>query len=170
MGMYYKTGNLLDAPVDYICHQVNCQGRMGSGIAKQIRERWPVVYQEYQAKFDAIEEEIIKLCGSWESQMDVSEALLGDVQFVAVGENKTVVNMFAQQYYGYDGLRYTSYDAFWSCLGKIKEYIPKGSTIGFPWKIGCGLGGANWEVISTMIEEVLAEDYEVYIYILGGTK
>ena len=165
MGMYYKTGNLLDAPVDYICHQVNCQGRMGSGIAKQIQERWPVVYQEYQAKFDAIEEEIIKLCGSWESQMDVSEALLGDVQFVAVGENKTVVNMFAQQYYGYDGLRYTSYDAFWSCLGKIKEYIPKGSTIGFPWKIGCGLGGANWEVISTMIEEVLAEDYEVYIYI-----
>ena len=23
MGMYYKTGNLLEAPVDYICHQVN---------------------------------------------------------------------------------------------------------------------------------------------------
>ena len=170
MGMYYKTGNLLEAPVDYICHQVNCQGRMGSGIAKQIRERWPVVYQEYQAKFDVIEEEIIKLCGSWESQMDVSEALLGDVQFVAVGENKTVVNMFAQQYYGYDGLRYTSYDAFWSCLGKIKEYIPKGSTIGFPLKIGCGLGGANWDVIRTMVEQVLAKDYEVYIYVLRGTE
>ena len=100
MSIYFETGNLLNAPVDYICHQVNCQGRMGSGIAKQIRERWPVVYQEYQAKFDAVEEEIIKLCGSWESQMDISEALLGDVQFIAVGENKTVVNMFAQQYYG----------------------------------------------------------------------
>ena len=170
MSIYFETGNLLNAPVDYICHQVNCQGRMGSGIAKQIRERWPVVYQEYQAKFDAVEEEIIKLCGSWESQMDVSEALLGDVQFIAVGENKTVVNMFAQQYYGYDGLRYTSYDAFWACLGKIKEFIPKGSKIGFPDHIGCGLGGANWDVIRTMIEQVLAKDYEVYIYVLRGTE
>ena len=150
-------------------------------ILKKAKEKGKITYgelatelsdtnQEQMEKvFDAIEEEIIKLCGSWESQMDVSEALLGDVQFVAVGENKTVVNMFAQQYYGYDVLRYTSYDAFWACLGKIKEFVPKGSTIGFPWKIGCGLGGANWEVIMTMIEEVLAEDYEVYIYILGGT-
>lgn len=47
MGVHYKTGNLLDAPVDYICHQVNCQGRMASGIAKRIRERWPVVYDAY---------------------------------------------------------------------------------------------------------------------------
>ena len=52
MGMYYKTGDLLDAPVDYICHQVNCQGRMGSGIAKQIKERWPVVYEGYMAGFE----------------------------------------------------------------------------------------------------------------------
>ena len=170
MGLYYKTGNLLDAPVEYICHQVNCQGRMGSGIAKQIRERWPIVYQEYQAKFDEIEEEIIKLCGSWESQMDVSEVLLGDVQFITVGENKTVVNMFAQQYYGYDGERYTSYDAFWACLGGIKDSVPKGSKIGFPYRIGCGLGGANWQVIETMIYAVLGKDYDVYIYVLEGEE
>ena len=39
MSVYFKIGNLLDAPVDYICHQVNCQGRMGSGIAKQIKAK-----------------------------------------------------------------------------------------------------------------------------------
>jgi hypothetical protein len=38
-----------------------------------------------------------------------------------------------------------------------------GATIGFPDHIGCGLGGANWEVILTMIEEAL-NDYNVYIY------
>ncbi len=170
MGMYYKTGNLLEAPVDYICHQVNCQGRMGSGIAKQIREKWPVVYEEYHAKFQEMENEIIEMCGSWEIQMDVSEVLLGHTQIVPINDKQSVVNMFAQQYYGYDGLRYTSYDAFWACLGKILDEVPKGSTIGFPWRIGCGLGGANWEVITTMIEEVLAKDYEVYIYILEGAK
>ena len=162
----FRNGNLLDADVEYICHQVNCQGRMGSGIAKSIRERWPVVYDEYRAKFDEMEEKLIEVCGSWESQVDISDVLLGDVQLVRVGDNKTVINLFAQQYYGYDGKRYTSYDGFWTCLGKIRETVPAGAKIGFPDHIGCGLGGANWEVICTMIEEAL-NDYDVYIYKLG---
>ena len=162
--VHYKTGNLLDAPVDYICHQVNCQGRMGSGIAKQIKERWPVVYDQYIAAFKEREEEVVKLCGQWETQIDVSETLLGHLQQIPVSDTQTVINMFAQQWYGYDGKRYTSYDAFWACLGGIRDSIPKGSKIGFPMGIGCGLGGANWEVISTMIEEVLYKDFDVYIY------
>ena len=74
--------------------------------------------------------------------------------------------MFGQYGYGYNGLRYTSYDAFWSCLGKIKDSVPKGSTIGFPKKIGCDRGGANWAVILEMITEVLGSDYTVYIFYL----
>ena len=166
MGMYYKTGDLLDAPVDYICHQVNCQGRMGSGIAKQIRERWPIVYEQYISGFKAIEEESI----NWEDELDVSEVLLGRLQQIKVNDTQTVVNMFAQQYYGYDGKRYTSYDAFWACLGGIKDSVPKGSKIGFPYRIGCGLGGANWQVIETMIYAVLGKDFDVYIYMLEGEQ
>jgi O-acetyl-ADP-ribose deacetylase (regulator of RNase III) len=162
MSVHFEIGNLLDAPVDYICHQVNCQGRMGSGIAKQIRERWPIVYEQYIAGFKAIEEESI----NWEDQLDVSEVLLGRLQQIKVNDTQTVINMFAQQYYGYDGKRYTSYDAFWACLGGIRDSVPKGSKIGFPAKIGCGLGGANWEVIFRMIKEVLGDEYEVYIYML----
>lgn len=158
MGVHYKTGNLLDAPVDYICHQTNCQGRMASGIARQIRERWPVVYDEYR-----------EIYMSHLTKGGVVY-LQGHSQIVPVDNNKKVINMFAQLFYGYDGKRYTSYDAFWSCLGEIKNSVPKGSKIGFPYRIGCGLGGANWEVISTMIEEVLAKDYEVYIYKLEGVK
>lgn len=166
MSVYFKIGNLLDAPVDYICHQVNCQGRMGSGIAKQIRERWPVVYEQYTACFREREEKITEMCGGFEYQLDVSETLLGHLQQVKLSDTQTVINMFAQQYYGYDSKRYTSYDAFWSCLSGIRDSVPRGSKIGFPAKIGCGLGGANWEVIFRMIEQVLAEDFEVYIYIL----
>lgn len=164
--MIYRVGNLLNSNCDYICHQVNCQGRMASGIAKQIRERWPVVYDEYKAKYDNTEDDILRNCSSFEFAPDVSEVLLGDTQFIPVGDNKTVVNMFGQQYYGYDGKRYTSYDAFWNCLNLIKKSVPKGRTIGFPCKIGCDRGGANWNVIEAMIFEVLDEDYEVYIYCL----
>ena len=154
MSVYFEIGNLLDAPVDYICHQVNCQGRMRSGIAKQIRERWPVVYEEYE-----------KLHRQYLVKGGVTY-LHGQSQVVPINDHQSVINMFAQLFYGYDGKRYTSYDAFWACLGEITEVIPKGSKIGFPAKIGCGLGGANWEVIFRMIKEVLGDEYEVYIYML----
>ena len=160
----FRKGNLLDADVEYICHQVNCQGRMASGIAKSIKTKWHRVYEDYIAKCDSVRNKIIEMCGSWESHIDASEVLLGDIQLVPVEVDKTVINMFAQQHFGYDGKRYTSYDGFWSCLGKIREQVPYGSKIGFPDHIGCGLGGANWEVIKTMIWEALSEDYDVYIY------
>lgn len=166
MSVYFEIGNLLDAPVDYICHQVNCQGRMGSGIAKQIKERWPVVYEEYQKAFNNRTKEISDIFGGPTDPLIAGETLLGHSQQIKVNDTQTVINMFAQQYYGYDGKRYTSYDAFWACLGGIRNSVPKGSKIGFPAKIGCGLGGANWEVIFRMIEQVLGEDYEVYIYML----
>ena len=164
MSVYYINGDLLKSRHHYICHQVNCQGRMGSGIAKQIKAKWPAVYDAYRAKFQEMENEITEMCSSWEIQMDVSEVLLGHIQIVPVNDKQNVINMFAQQYYGYDGLRYTSYDAFWDCLNKIKETIPKGSEIAFPDHIGCGLGGANWSVIQSMIYAALNEDYNVYIY------
>ena len=36
--------------IDYIVHQVNCQGKMGSGVAKRIKDEYPVVYKNYMAK------------------------------------------------------------------------------------------------------------------------
>ena len=40
-------GNLLDSDATVICHQVNCQGKMNSGVAKAIRNKYPRVYEEY---------------------------------------------------------------------------------------------------------------------------
>ena len=103
----YVKGNLLDSNCDYICHQVNCQGVMGSGIARQIRERWPEVYEGYR-----------KFCAFY-GHNDTAN-LLGKVfrARTAPGE-KFVLNMFSQDNYGYDGSRFTSYDAFEHCLTVI---------------------------------------------------
>ena len=161
-------GNLLESDCEYICHQVNCQGRMGSGIAKQIRERWPIVYDKYVAAYKQREDEVFR--GHYGNTLNVSETLLGHLQQVPINDEQTVINIFAQQSYGYDGKRYTSYDAFWNCLEEIKKQIPKGSKIGFPWGIGCGLGGGNWGVIYQMIIEVLNKDYEVCFYRLEEEK
>ena len=171
----FVKGNLLESNCDYICHQVNCQGKMNSGIAKQIREKWPIVYKNYMEKYNTMSDVILSTYGGYEDGgPDISEVLLGDIQIVNINtpgadeRAQQVINMFAQQHYGYDGRRYTSYDAFWSCLGKIKDVVPEGKKIGFPGRIGCVRGGANWNVIYEMIDQVLGRDYEVYIYFLEG--
>ena len=161
MSFEIKNGDLLSSECDYICHQVNCMGKMNSGIAKQIREKWPIVFQNYMAK-----------CNFNHSSGYIRpEELLGDIQFVPLYEDyhkdikrQQVINMFSQYGYGYDGLRYTSYDAFWTCLKAIKKNIPKGVKIGFPYHIGCDRGGANWRIIETMIREVLEDEYIVEIW------
>lgn len=153
----YIKGDLLDSTCNYICHQVNCQGVMGSGIANQIRNKWPEVYTEY-----------LEVC-----KKVLPSKLLSDVQCIQIAEwyedgelvpnGQWVVNMFAQENYGYDKSRYTSYDAFWNCLNLLKSRLRKNSTVAFPKNIGCGLGGANWDIIEKMIDTVL-KDYSVYIY------
>ena len=141
------SGNLLDSKEDYICHQVNCQGVMGSGVAKAIRDEWPEVFTEYRSYID--------MCFG---------TPLGSVCYAPINNsNQVVANMFAQSYYGYDGKRYTSYDAFCNCLTAMAREIPKSKTIAFPYKIGSDRGGANWNIIYAMICEILG-DWDVTIY------
>ena len=155
----FHNGNILDSGADIICHQVNCQGKMNSGVAKTIREKWPDVYIKYMESNEIIWDK------AHEHGRMIWNHMLGQIQVVFIADKKTmaVVNMFAQENYGYDGRRYTSYDAFWSCLGEIKRNINPGLRIAFPARIGCVRGGANWNVILKMIEEVLG-DYNVEIW------
>jgi O-acetyl-ADP-ribose deacetylase (regulator of RNase III) len=151
--------NLLEADVDYICHQVNCQGKMNSGVAKAIRERWPIVYTTY-----------------WNAWCNAPRRLqlLGTILLVDINEYEprtwpdqpAIINMFSQEFYGYDGKRYTSYDAFDDCLQKIKDTVPKGSKIAFPYKIGCDRGGANWEVVFAMIKNQLSDYNIIFCYLM----
>lgn len=155
----HKEGSVLESGCQYICHQVNCRGVMGSGIALAIKNKWPIVYAKYMDKVRDMEEQCYVVDGP-----DPSRILLGNTQFVDIGNGQEVVNMFAQQDFGYNGKRYTSYDAFEHCLQNIKKTVPKGNTIGFPYKIGSDRGGASWDVIEKMIEVVLGNDFNVEIY------
>ena len=172
--IYNIKGNLLDTHCQFICHQVNCRGKMGSGVAKSIRQKWPIVFEKYQEKYNFA---LDLALNDKQPNTDASTYLLSTIQCVPLYDSyetnvkrQYVINMFAQNYYGYDGDLYTSYDAFWKCLRSVATIVPKGSTIAFPKNIGCCRGGANWKVISTMIEEILGKDYEVFIYELEENK
>ena len=41
-------GDLFTTDARFIVHQVNCKGVMGSGVAKQVRNKYPHVFVEYK--------------------------------------------------------------------------------------------------------------------------
>lgn len=140
-------GDLLSSNANVICHQVNCSSAMNSGIAKQIRNKYPEVYNQYML-----------LCSSLDK-----EKLLGKCQPVHIGNNKFVVNLFGQLGYGYDGKQYTNLDALEQAMVSLKSYFSKDKTIAFPWGLGSVRGGARWEDVYRIIETVF-DGYNVEIW------
>lgn len=141
-------GNLLDSSATFICHQVNCRGVMGSGVARQIRERWPCVYDSY-----------LKLCKS------VTEPghLLGCASVVDVGDGRYVCNLFGQLDYGSDGKAYTRIGELRKCCQYIADAARPGDTIAMPYRIGCGLGGGDWGATMDMLADVF-KDHHLTLY------
>jgi O-acetyl-ADP-ribose deacetylase (regulator of RNase III) len=142
MKIIYCNGNLLDAQTDVIAHQVNCQGVMGSGVAKQIREKWANVYTAYRAEYDLF--------------TDLNKPLLGNCQLVQVNDHQYVANLFGQDKYGYDGKRYTSYDGIYDTLTSLTiQMMDNGmESLAIPYKMSSDRGGADWNIILAMIESV----------------
>lgn len=131
-------GDLLNVRDGCIVHQTNCRGVIGSGIAKQIRDRWPQVYHAYKEMCDTT------------NPYD----LFGDCQFVFV-DNLCIVNLFGQLNYSMEKMIYTNYEAFRSCCKIMEHHIPYTDRISIPYGIGCGLGGGDWDIILSIITEEL---------------
>lgn len=150
-------GDIFESGADIICHQVNCQGAMNSGVAKQVREKYPNVYTMYK-----------QYCGS---AAENTAILLGVAQPVFVPPSQYIVNLFAQDKYGYDGKCYTDYNAFRTCLQQLKllmnNQIILGRTIAIPYLMGCHRGGGDWNTIYQIIEEEL-RNYDVTLYEYNG--
>lgn len=139
--MNRRTGNLLDwVKVGIILQQVNCQDKMGSGFAKALFEKWPVVKTDYH-----------KYC-----QGRTSANLLGQLLVVKVAPELYVANLFGQLEYGKFPIRYTSYDALDDALLKVRSHMDEvglnSADVHHPL-MGAGLGGGNWPVIEALIHQ-----------------
>jgi hypothetical protein len=140
-------GDLLDAfdrgEVNVIGHVVNCQGKMSSGIAKSIRERYPDVYESYY-NID------------WHT-------MFGGAQEVITKDEGSIVNLFAQYNYGYDGKKYLNYGALGQALLEMQSVCQYHDIIGFPYKMGSDRAGGDWDIVLEMIEYYF-KDHQVKVY------
>lgn len=144
-------GNLFDTKADIICHQCNCQGVMGSGVAAEVKRRYPEVFQVYRRDYEQ------------------GKLKLGYVCFAEASTGQIIANLCGQEKYGYDGKQYTHYDKLQECFGGVVEYAKKFSekpVIAFPYLMSCHRGGGDWKVVSQMIEETF-QDFEVEIWRLN---
>ena len=144
----YVRDNILNATEDFILHQVNCQGAMGAGLARQIAEKWPLVKTEY-----------LDHC-----RCNHPHDLLGTVQFVNIGNGQEVVNVFGQLKYGRHELCYTNYEALREAFTFINSACA-GKSIAIPYNMGCGLGRGKWSAVRKLVEDCFT-NCNVSVYIL----
>jgi O-acetyl-ADP-ribose deacetylase (regulator of RNase III) len=152
----YIKGDLFAENHKIIAHGVNCQGVMGSGVAKIIKEKYPWAYTAYK-DFCELRDPIY---------------LLGEVRPCWNDEDVLILHCFTQLEYGKDGRRYISYDAVDDCMKRIADNMYWKGVIGpnkicsdpiaMP-KIGAGLGGGEWSIIESIINHRL-KDHQVIVY------
>jgi len=125
---------------DVIIHGCNCQCTMNSGIAKQIRVRHP---QAYEADLLTQKGDSSKL--GWYTTATVHSL---EADFI-------IVNAYTQNGYGRNtNRRFVNYEAVSNVFNLIASNF-QGKKIGYP-KIGAGLAGGSWNIISAIINEELA--------------
>jgi O-acetyl-ADP-ribose deacetylase (regulator of RNase III) len=110
-----------------IAHGVNCQHKMASGIAKTIREKFPSAYEGYM-------------------RMPRGKQMLGIAHIINQGDDLYVANCYTQEYYGRDGGRYADPEAIETAIRSVVVHsVAMGGLPVFLPRIGCGLGGLDWD-------------------------
>ena len=159
-------GDIFESGADIIAHQVNCQGVMGSGVARQVREKFPKVYEKYAMLCRLHKATGMPLLGM---------CLVEPVNGVRRDQGPYIANLFGQDEYGYDGRCYTDYDKLRESLARLHDIADalscdygRKAKLAIPYLMGCHRGGGDWEIVSKMIEEELTDcDVTLYRY-TGG--
>jgi O-acetyl-ADP-ribose deacetylase (regulator of RNase III) len=159
--------DILTVDKGVIVHSVNCIGGVG-GLAGAIARKWPINAEKYRSHV-------------WNQASPIM--LLGSVFEVNVAHNVIVANLFGQNNVGTNE-RQTEYSALIAGFKRIASTNFEGNdkeTISFyglgyekvyidltdiyiPYKIGCGLGGADWNIVEEIIHEVFdSSHFNVYI-------
>lgn len=134
-----RVGDLLEQKdVTHILHQANLYHVFGSGIARQIRERFPKAFEADRKTHHG------------------DLAKLGTFSSAKVSRSKWVINLYSQR--GISSTeRTTDYSAMTRGLDAVRDYLVrtewpvKPIKLGIPYKLGCGLAGGDWAVVRALI-------------------
>jgi O-acetyl-ADP-ribose deacetylase (regulator of RNase III) len=136
-----KFGDILSLEEGIIVHGCNAHGIMGSGIALQIKNKYPECFRTYAT-----------FCAG----MAHMDALGAVVPYAVPNKNLIIANAITQKDFGKDGKKYVSYKAISTAFTNAAEAASKsGLELHYPL-IGAGLGGGDWAIISDIIDAAVA--------------
>ena len=135
MPLEHRKGDLLTSDCTVIAHGCNCFNIMGGGIARAIKSRYPLAYE---ADCKTIRGDIDKL---------------GTYTMCRYPKLR-VFNLYTQYRFG-TTKAHLDYEALVKALIALRTVLNKYDpnrleTIGLP-RIGCGLAGGDWKVVSELI-------------------
>lgn len=128
----YVKGNLFSTELKAIVQGCNAQRVMGSGVAKLVRQLYPEAYEDY---------------------INQPKLYMGKIYPVQC-DGMLIINAITQEFYGRDNKVYVSYTAIESAMREL-NLLPI-TDVAMP-KIGAGLGGGDWNIISEIIETELTK-------------
>lgn len=138
----------------YILHGCNAQGVMGSGVAKQIKTKYPEAYTAYKQLYNSMPK----------------DQLIGRYCIASVYDNLSIINAITQEKYGTDGKRYTSYDAVSEVCNELAQQFGNDEVvIAIPKKFASDRGGACWKTIKQLIKSEF-KDKNIILYIVEYNK
>jgi O-acetyl-ADP-ribose deacetylase (regulator of RNase III) len=133
-------GSLLGSDCRYIAHQCNCFSRRGAGLASAVFKAFPWA-DVYSNRFER---------GN-DASLFGSITIHGDPK----RNRRYIINIYGQLKPGKPSPGQDSavsrLEAFYKALDQIAE-TPELKSIGFPYGIGCGLAGGDWEKYESLLE------------------
>jgi hypothetical protein len=140
--MKHVDGNLFDSKEQYICHQVNCVTNKAAHLAKSVFERYP--------------------------HADVYTNRKGRDKLGSILVRENVIALVGQLYPGKSKYPNDTYEirerAFETCISKLFK-LDDLESLAFPWGIGCGAAGGNWDNYYKIIDKYSKEHPSVDVTI-----
>lgn len=126
----------------------------GGGFSLALRKKWPVLQHAFR---------------SW--AMARRHLRLGNIHVAALDDSLSLASMVAQHGYGPSPRPRIRYLALQDCLRKVGELAAqRGATVHMP-RIGCGLAGGTWGVVSELVSnEVCSRGVDVFVYDLPNKR
>jgi len=164
----YIVGDLVNSAIEaaknpsgfqeFVGHGCNCHAAMGSGFAPLIASAFPQVEHADNEMYEKY------------NRMGSNMGMLGNFSIARVSESLVVLNIYTQYLPGKDLRLWALELGFFNVNQKLREMSKVGvrPVLHIP-RIGAGVAGGDWDVISKLIDEN-TPDIDVVVWVLPGTE
>lgn len=145
LGMYLA--DIFDSKAQVLVNPVNCEGVAGAGLAKQFKEKFPQNFQLYR-----------RAC--LDGSLTIGKIFWCSINFTQL-EQKWIANFPTKYKWRNNSKLYYIIPGLEALLeGMLSRKL---TSVAMP-KIGCGLGGLDWNLIKPEIESIFGRSGICVLY------